>query len=93
MHAFLLVLRGEECVEGAAFEQQAVLEAGFQRAVDGFAGGEDGRLPWEALVRPVTITSMARALPMGRVRRWAPPMPGMTPSLISGRPIRRCRRR
>ncbi|GJE42944.1 hypothetical protein AEGHOMDF_2120 [Methylobacterium soli] len=29
---------------------------------------------------------MAFALPMARVRRWLPPMPGITPSLISGRP-------
>jgi len=31
---------------------------------------------------------MALALPTARVSRWVPPMPGMTPSLISGWPNR-----
>mmetsp|Transcript_91868 Transcript_91868/g.262764 ORF Transcript_91868/g.262764 Transcript_91868/m.262764 type:complete len:205 (-) Transcript_91868:191-805(-) len=40
-----------------------------------------------ALMRlPVRIISMALALPIARIRRWVPPQPGMTPSLISGWP-------
>ena len=38
------------------------------------------------IMRPVRIMSMAFALPTARVRRWEPPMPGMTPRLISGWP-------
>lgn len=38
-----------------------------------------------ALMRaPVRTSSMARLLPTARARRWVPPMPGMTPSEISG---------
>lgn len=36
--------------------------------------------------RPVKISSMARDFPIARVRRWVPPAPGMTPSVISGSP-------
>jgi hypothetical protein len=32
--------------------------------------------------------SIALALPTSLVRRWVPPMPGMTPSVISGCPKR-----
>src|SRR6516225_6747577 len=39
-----------------------------------------------SIMRPVKIRSMALALPTARVRRCVPPMPGMTPSLISGWP-------
>ena len=39
-----------------------------------------------SIMRPVRHISMALALPMSRVRRCVPPMPGMTPSLISGWP-------
>src|SRR5690554_4674615 len=38
--------------------------------------------------RPVRHISMALALPMARVRRWVPPIPGSTPRLISGWPKR-----
>src|SRR4026208_809880 len=37
-------------------------------------------------MRPVRHISMALDLPTKRVRRWLPPMPGITPSLISGWP-------
>ena len=37
-------------------------------------------------MRPVRIRSIALALPTARVSRCVPPMPGMTPSLISGWP-------
>ena len=37
-------------------------------------------------MRPVRIISIALALPTARVSRCVPPMPGMTPSLISGWP-------
>ena len=37
-------------------------------------------------MRPVKINSFARAGPTNRARRWVPPAPGMTPSLISGWP-------
>ena len=37
-------------------------------------------------MRPVRQRSIALALPTARVRRCVPPMPGMTPSLISGWP-------
>ena len=37
-------------------------------------------------MRPVRIISIAFALPTARVSRCVPPMPGMTPSLISGWP-------
>ena len=37
-----------------------------------------------SMVRPVRIRSIALALPMARVSRCEPPMPGRTPSLISG---------
>ena len=40
------------------------------------------------IVRPVRISSIARALPIARVSRCVPPAPGMTPSLISGWPNR-----
>ena len=36
--------------------------------------------------RPVRISSLARAGPMSRGRRWVPPPPGITPSSTSGRP-------
>ena len=39
-----------------------------------------------SIMRPVRIMSIALALPTARVSRWVPPMPGMTPSLISGWP-------
>src|SRR5215510_718168 len=39
-----------------------------------------------SIMRPVKIRSMALALPTARVRRCVPPMPGITPSLISGWP-------
>ena len=39
-----------------------------------------------SMVRPVRIRSMALALPIARVSRCEPPMPGSTPSLISGWP-------
>lgn len=39
-----------------------------------------------SIVRPVRHSSMAFALPTARVSRWEPPMPGITPSLISGCP-------
>src|SRR6516162_7610817 len=39
-----------------------------------------------SIMRPVKIRSMALALPTARARRCVPPMPGMTPSLISGWP-------
>ena len=37
-------------------------------------------------MRPVRFRSIAFALPTARVSRCVPPMPGMTPSLISGWP-------
>ena len=39
-----------------------------------------------SIMRPVSMMSMALALPTARVKRCVPPMPGMTPSLISGWP-------
>ena len=39
-----------------------------------------------SIMRPVRIRSIAFALPTARVSRCVPPMPGMTPSLISGWP-------
>ena len=39
-----------------------------------------------SIMRPVRIMSIALALPTARVSRCVPPMPGMTPSLISGWP-------
>src|ERR1039457_1461800 len=39
-----------------------------------------------SIMRPVKIISIALALPTARVSRWVPPIPGMTPSLISGWP-------
>ena len=39
-----------------------------------------------SIMRPVRQRSIALALPMARVRRWVPPMPGMVPSVISGWP-------
>ena len=39
-----------------------------------------------SIMRPVRLMSIALALPTARVRRCVPPMPGMTPSLISGWP-------
>ena len=39
-----------------------------------------------SMVRPVRMRSIALALPMARVSRCDPPMPGSTPSLISGWP-------
>ena len=39
-----------------------------------------------SIVRPVRIRSIALAWPTSRVSRWVPPMPGITPSLISGWP-------
>ncbi len=38
------------------------------------------------IIRPVRQSSMAFALPIARVRRCEPPIPGITPSLISGWP-------
>ena len=46
-----------------------------------------------SIMRPVRIISMALALPTARVSRCVPPMPGMTPSLISGCPNLRYRLR
>ena len=37
--------------------------------------------------RPLTISSIARALPTSRASRCVPPVPGSTPSATSGRPI------
>ncbi|CAM5718970.1 hypothetical protein SALBM311S_05515 [Streptomyces alboniger] len=34
----------------------------------------------------MSTRSIALARPISRVRRWVPPMPGITPSLISGWP-------
>ena len=39
-----------------------------------------------SIMRPVRHMSIALALPTARVSRCVPPMPGMTPSLISGWP-------
>ena len=39
-----------------------------------------------SIIRPVRIMSIAFALPTSFVSRCEPPMPGMTPSLISGWP-------
>ena len=39
-----------------------------------------------SIIRPVRIISIAFDLPTARVRRWVPPAPGITPSLISGWP-------
>ncbi|CFR82467.1 Uncharacterised protein [Mycobacterium tuberculosis] len=39
-----------------------------------------------SMVRPVRMRSIALALPIARVSRWEPPMPGSTPSFISGCP-------
>ena len=39
-----------------------------------------------SIMRPVKFKSIALALPTARVRRCVPPIPGMTPSLISGWP-------
>ena len=39
-----------------------------------------------SIMRPVKIISIALALPTARVSRCVPPIPGMTPSLISGWP-------
>ena len=39
-----------------------------------------------SIIRPVKFKSIAFALPTARVKRCVPPMPGMTPSLISGWP-------
>src|SRR5215467_2032917 len=39
-----------------------------------------------SIMRPVKIRSIAFALPTARASRCVPPMPGMTPSLISGWP-------
>ncbi|MOA19988.1 hypothetical protein D3C78_1404040 [compost metagenome] len=41
-----------------------------------------------SIMRPVSAMSMALDLPMARGRRWVPPAPGITPSLISGWPKR-----
>ena len=38
------------------------------------------------MLRPVRIRSIAFALPIARVSRCEPPIPGSTPSLISGWP-------
>src|SRR6266403_1120300 len=37
-----------------------------------------------SIMRPLRQRSIAFALPTAWARRWVPPMPGMTPSLISG---------
>ena len=48
---------------------------------------DPGAPPPRALTRrPVSTSSMARALPTARARRWVPPAPGMIPRLISGWP-------
>ena len=39
-----------------------------------------------SIIRPVRHMSMAFERPTRRVRRWLPPIPGVTPSLISGWP-------
>ena len=39
-----------------------------------------------SIIRPVRHISIALALPIARVSRCDPPMPGVTPSLISGWP-------
>ena len=39
-----------------------------------------------SIILPVRHMSMALDLPTKRVNRWEPPMPGMTPSVISGCP-------
>ena len=39
-----------------------------------------------SIMRPVRHISIAFDLPTKRVSRWLPPMPGITPSLISGWP-------
>ncbi len=39
-----------------------------------------------SIIRPVRHISIALALPIAQVRRCEPPMPGVTPSLISGWP-------
>src|SRR5262249_21507072 len=39
-----------------------------------------------SIIRPVKMRSMALLLPTARVSRCVPPIPGMTPSLISGWP-------
>ena len=39
-----------------------------------------------SIIRPVRQRSIALDLPIARVSRWVPPMPGMVPSVISGWP-------
>ena len=39
-----------------------------------------------SIMRPVRHRSIALDLPIARVSRWVPPMPGMVPSVISGWP-------
>ena len=45
------------------------------------------RLLPSSAARPVTISSIALALPTSRASRCVPPVPGRTPSATSGRPI------
>ena len=50
-------------------------------------------MPWSSASAkpkscPVVIISMERDLPTRRASRWVPPVPGSTPRLISGSPMR-----
>ena len=76
----------------AGSENSAILAAAFSASSSRSAAGttRDTRPQRSAsaasIIRPVRHMSIAFDLPTKRVSRCEPPMPGMTPSVISGWP-------
>ena len=75
---------------GMAAISAAVLSASATRSAKGTtrATSPERSASSAPIIRPVRHISIALALPIARVRRCDPPMPGPTPSLISGWPKR-----
>ncbi len=66
----------------------AVFIASSSRSAAGttFATSPERSASAASIIRPVRHISIALALPIAQVRRCDPPIPGVTPSLISGWP-------
>jgi hypothetical protein len=87
-HAFLLVVGGKQQMEHpplAAMVSATFIASSLRLAAGTTRATSPARSASAAsIIRPVRIMSIALALPIAWVMRCVPPMPGMTPSLISG---------
>src|SRR3990167_2786724 len=86
--ALTISLLATAAIGGIAAMVSAVLSASASRSASGTTRvtRPERSASAASIMRPVRHMSIALALPTARVRRCDPPMPGATPSLISGWP-------